>query len=104
MHELTRETTQGQPPKNGRPDGRAARWRRGLLRLACAAMLCMAAAHSAGLPRQAGAEAVTLSETQVKALFLLNFTKYVNTTTAGASRLKLSAKLLGVADVVQYKP
>ena len=28
----------------------------------------------------------------------------INTVTAGEARLKLSAKLLGVADVVQYKP
>ncbi len=133
MHELNKERTQGQPPKNGRPTARAPvgqaslavgqasrltvraaslppvpervarekthlntglgspenrqarmpdpRWRAhpsrpgrfatNILILWCGALFCLAAI------RGAGAEAPALSETQVKALFLFNFTKYV---------------------------
>ena len=124
MHEVNKETTQGQPPKNGQPApvgqassltvraaslppvpksaareqahpntglgspvnrqarmpdpqsgmahaSRPGRFAAHLLILACGAVFCLAAI------RGAGAEASTLSETQVKALFLFNFTKYV---------------------------
>ncbi len=78
-HEQTHLNTGPGSPVNrqaGMPDSR---WRTHSLRpgrftihifvMACAAMFCFAAAR--------GAEAPTLSETQVKALFLFNFTKYV---------------------------
>lgn len=72
MHSLIMESTPVQLPRHGRITGYAVRWKRGLMCLATAAMVCLATPHSAGT------DAPALSGTQVKALFLFNFTKYVD--------------------------
>jgi hypothetical protein len=153
MHELNKEITQGQPPKNGQPTARApvgqassltvraaslppvqktvareqahpntglgspvnrqagmpdpqsgqahpsrrGRFAAHLLILACGAVFCLTAI------RGAGADAPTLSETQVKALFIFNFTKYVEwpESAFASPAAPLTIGLLGGGDLAE---